>query len=278
MLEPKIQDLLLIQDCQDLKSIAGSSDSCILFWLAQTAKGPYRNPKLLSYVTTVVTLGAVHTTLLRMLNVLYDLTANPDYIDQLRAEIGTAQSSGWVSASYEELPKMESMLRESQRHAPPRITGMNRIFRQPHTFQNGLTVRPGQYVCLPVYTMEHDVANIINPNVFDGLRTYRGEWFPHTSSFPSTEKGREEKAERPLFTTPSEGTHLSFGFGKSACPGRFFASFVVKALIIKLLTEYDFRFLPQQGRPKNILLHEFVFPRPWDRLMIKRRREGKAPF
>ncbi|KAF2877680.1 hypothetical protein BDV95DRAFT_602044 [Massariosphaeria phaeospora] len=105
-------------------------------------------------------------------------------------------------------------------------------------------------------------AAVRDPGVFDGLRNYR--------------KRQEKESVEHHFSSP-DTTVLNFGFGKTACPGRFFASVMLKILFTKLVTEYEFKFLPGAKRPKNILVHEFLFPYPWDRMLI-RKKEGTCPF
>ena len=56
-------------------------------------------------------------------------------------------------------------------------------------------------------------------------------------------------------------TNMSFGHGKNTCPGRFFASLAVKMVMVKLLTEYDFKSLPGATRPSNLMFHESYLSR-----------------
>ena len=50
---------------------------------------------------------------------------------------------------------------------------MKRLFKQLHTFTNGLQVPKGTYVCLPTFAIENDPTHTPNPELFDGLRSYR---------------------------------------------------------------------------------------------------------
>ena len=248
-------------------------------WLADTAKGRDRNPDTLAHVQVLLALASVHTTLLRMVNVLYDVTANPDLVKELQEEVRAETEGGrrWNETSYARLQKLDSVLRESQRMSPPTILGMKRIFRQSYTFSDGLYIPEGTYVCLPTYAIENDPARIPRPEAFDGLRSYRQRQEVHQSSatIPSSMNG---KGECHQFTS-TEPTALNFGYGKSACPGRFFASLIIKILFVKLISEFEFKFLPGSGRPKNIMAHEFLFCWPWQKMLVRRRVEGEScPF
>ena len=263
LLGPKIDDLLRKGDFESWTPDQ-DGDTNVLAWLADAAKGKDRNPDVLAHVEVLLALASVHTTLLRMVNVMYDLTANPNLFSELRAEIERVRQSGWSSSSYSSLTKLDSVLRESQRMSPPTTLGMKRLFKRSYTFSNGIQVPKDAYVCLPTFSIENDAEHTADPETFDGLRSYRL---------------RQRKGEADLHQfTSTEPTVLNFGYGKSACPGRFFAELILKMLFVKLLCEYDFDFGPGAGRPKNLQLHEFLFPWPWDKILIRERKGEHAPF
>lgn len=263
LLGPKIEDLLRKND-DGSWTPDSEEDFNVLAWSAETAKGRDRDPETLAHLQVLLALASVHTTLLRMVNVLYDLMANPEYFDDLRAEIKSISEGGWDKSSYSQLQKLDSVLRESQRMSPPTILGMKRLFMVPHTFSNGLSISKGTYACLPTFAVENDPDNTSNPAQFDGLRSYR------------LRQSEGDNDDHQFVST--EPTILNFGYGKSACPGRFFASLTLKMVFVKLLSEYEFKFLPNSARPKNILLHEFLFPWPWDKVLVRRRQDGACPF
>ena len=74
-------------------------------------------------------------------------------------------------------------------------------------------------------------------------------------------KQRQNAAETNLhqFTT-TEKNSLHFGYGKWACPGRFFAMYEIKMILAYLLLKYDFKFPNNGRRPRNLSAHEYVFP------------------
>ncbi|KUI56676.1 Ent-kaurene oxidase [Cytospora mali] len=270
LLGPKIQELLDKNNAgtwqpQDDKP----EDLNVLSWLASLAKGRDRNADVIGHVLVMVALAAVHTTLLRMVNVLYDVVnAGPQLQKELLDEIAVVAARGWHDNGnpYDALEKLDSVLRESQRMSPPTTLGMKRLFKESYTFQDGTHVRRGTYACLPVFAIENDRAKVPNPEEFDGLRAYR-----------AARQGDAGPAGEYLFSSPGP-SFLNFGYGKTACPGRFFASVVVKMVIAKALTDYEFKFLPGTERPKNIIAHEFLFTWPWTRMLVRRKKSGSCPF
>ncbi|KAF2187594.1 putative cytochrome P450 [Zopfia rhizophila CBS 207.26] len=273
-LGPILRHLLHKNDISSWSPHGAEDDSNVLRWLAETAKGRDRDADTLAHVEVLLALASVHTTLLRMANVLYDLTANPELFGELQAEIQAVSSNqdGWDQTSYSKLDKLDSVLRESQRMSPPTILGMKRMFQQPHTFSNGIHIPKGTYVCLSTFAIENDPAHTTNPEVFDGLRSYRLRQQKESKAV------QENKNNDDRLFSSMEPTVLNFGYGKTACPGRYFASLVIKILFVKLLTEYDFKFLPGTGRPKNLMAHEFLFCWPWQKMLVRRKKDGICPF
>ena len=274
LLSPRIQKLLRRSDEGSWSPEDNETDLNVLSWLADTAKGKDRDPETLAHVEVLLALASVHTTLLRMVNVLYDLAANPAYFeilqDEIKREAGSA--SGWTETSYLRLEKLDSVLRESQRMSPPTILGMKRVFMQPYQFSNGLHVPKGTYTCMPIFAIENDPEHTPRPEVFDGLRSYR-----YNESLELSDDETNIDGEKLVFSGTYQ-TSLNFGYGKSACPGRYFASLVIKILFVKLLTEYEFKFLPGTSRPKKLMAHEFLFCWPWQKMIIRQKANSGCPF
>ncbi|RAK90790.1 putative cytochrome P450 [Aspergillus costaricaensis CBS 115574] len=271
LLGPVIRDMIEENDKGSFSPKPTEDNFNVLTWLVEAAKGSDRNPDTLAHVEILLALASVHTILLRNVNVLYDLIENPQYIDELREEIHSVwATTGWIDTadSYSKLHKLDSVLRESQRLSPPTILGLKRLFKQPYTFSSGISINQGTYVALPVMAIENDPDHTVNPERFDGLRSYR--------MFQNMDGSRSNRVGHQFSTV--DKTVLNFGYGKTSCPGRHFASLVIKMVFVKLLTAYEFRFLPGKGRPKNYEVHEFLFPWPWDSIQVRNREDRACPF
>jgi cytochrome P450 len=55
-----------------------------------------------------------------------------------------------------------------------------------------------------------------------------------------------------LIQSPQES--LNFGHGPGACPGRFFAIYEIKTLLVNILMDYDIR-LKEGVKPQNMVHH-----------------------
>jgi cytochrome P450 len=69
-----------------------------------------------------------------------------------------------------------------------------------------------------------------------------------------------------------EKEYMKFGFGRQACPGRHFAVGAVKIVMVRLLSEFEFKFPKDKGRPKTFTMDEYCFVDPTSKLMIRKRR------
>lgn len=285
LLGPKIRELLAENDDGRFNPQDNEEQHVnVLSWLVDAARGKDRNSDTIAHVMVILALASVHTVLLRIVNVLYDLTAHPEMLAELQDEIRlVAMSSDHTQSSsnslpYDRLHKLDSVLVESQRTSPPTTTGLKRLFHTPYTFRNGLHIPKGTYVCMPIYAIENDPAHTEEPEVFDGLRQYRLQHQQQQLQDKETGTQQSHTNQKPLAFTSPTPTILNFGYGRSACPGRFFASLELKMIFVKLVSEYEFKFLPGSGRPQNMMVHEFLFTWPWTKMLIRRRNGDVSPF
>ena len=149
---------------------------------------------------------------------------------------------------------------------------MKRIFKQSYTFRNGSHVPAGTYVCMPTFATENDPDYTLALEKYGELRSYE--------AFIQSQKDDNDgnSYKKFQFAYAYDRTALNFGYGKFACPGRYFGSLIVKIFFVKLISEFDFKFLPVSKRPKNLQAHEFLFTWPWHGMLLKRRDTGPCPF
>ncbi|PYI01871.1 hypothetical protein BO78DRAFT_423103 [Aspergillus sclerotiicarbonarius CBS 121057] len=68
-----------------------------------------------------------------------------------------------------------------------------------------------------------------------------------------------DNAHRHLFVM-TDYNNLAFGYGKFACPGRFYAANEMKMILAHLLICYDMKFLDGCGRPRNYTVDSDMYP------------------
>jgi cytochrome P450 len=128
------------------------------------------------------------------------------------------------------------------------------------TLSDGTVIPEGAVIAFPI--LEHQLDGkpgtpCTDPTTFDPMRSYRMRQAPG-----------ESQLHRAGMTSPS---NLSFGYGNQACPGRHFAVAEIKMIVVRLLREFDFRFLPGQTRPRVFHVDEFAATNPFAKLLIRNR-------
>ncbi|KAF8270427.1 cytochrome P450 [Lactarius quietus] len=192
--------------------------------------------------------------------VLYHLLSNPEYIEPLRLDVETAVAEeGWTKAGMDKMLKIDSFLRESQRINTLSILGMSRLALRPFTFSNGVTVPAGTLISAPVNAIHADGEIYPNPEEFDGFRFAK---LREDDGVPVV--GQQ--------STSTSAEYLTFGYGRHACPGRFFAANEVKTLLAHVLVTYDIKLEEGKKAPGFYIMGLTRVPEKANVMFRKRRK------
>ncbi|CAI0641344.1 unnamed protein product [Colletotrichum noveboracense] len=191
-----------------------------------------------------LTVAAIHTTSSVITATMYDLISNAEYIPLLREEIIRVynEDGGWEKTSLFKLKLMDSCMKESQRLNILGPNMMNRYAEDDVTLSDGTLIHKGCHITIPTLHMRDKEIYGSNADDFDGYRFLRMRELP----------GQENKWQF-VSTSPE---FLSFGHGKHACPGRFFASDEIKIALIHLLMNYDWDIVGE--KPKSAAKPRFI--------------------
>ena len=136
-----------------------------------------------------------------------------------------------------------------------RTVSLARKARESFTLSDGTTVAAGAFVAVAGTAIHRDSADFADPLTFNPWR------------FALEDQG-VARAQNITNTSP---THLAFGHGRTACPGRFFAAMEMKTLLAHLVIHYDIKFDGDGGRPPNKWFSIHCIPDPHAKLMFRRR-------
>ncbi|KAI8648839.1 Ent-kaurene oxidase [Fusarium sp. Ph1] len=237
----------------------------ILQWMMSAATGEEKKPENLAQRMLILSLASIHTTATTMSHAMYDLCDRPEYFEPLREEItGVLGDGGWQKTTLNRLHKLDSLLKESQRFSPVFLLTFNRIFHQPLRLSDGTYLPAGTRVAVPSHAMLQDAAHVPGsapPTEFDAFR------------YSKVREG-SESAQKYLFSM-TDPSNMAFGYGKYACPGRFYASNEMKLVLANLLLLYDFKLPEGTGRPRNITIDSDMVPDPRARLYVRKRAPSR---
>jgi cytochrome P450 len=219
------------------------------------------DPKFVAKLQSALNAGGVHPTAILVVNVLFDLAKYPQFQDILRDEIRAKHrevKGNWDHKAFDTLHKLDSALKETLRFNPATLTAYTRVIQEDCELSSGLRLRKGQLICVPSCSSQKDPIAFPEPDRYDALRSYNeAQDGKHVRPF----KGIDEHAHR-------------WGAGRSACPGRFLASLIVKVMLVKLLDDFEFKLEPKTSRPDSTMMHEFIWVSLNAKLMVKRRDDS----
>ncbi|KAI9465137.1 cytochrome P450 [Lactarius psammicola] len=232
----------------------------MLMWLMSEAKGVERSLEGLARRLLVVNFAAIFSTSLMFTTVFYHLLSNPEYIDPLRHDVETAVAEeGWTKAGMDKMYKVDSFIKESQRIDGSGVLTPTRLALRPFTFSNGVTVPAGTIITVPIIVIHADGENFPNPDEFDGFRFAKL-------------RERDGDAMTRHQATSTSAECLTFGYGRHACPGRFFAVNEVKTLLAHILVTYDIKFEEGKQAPRSLIIKSVRVPGKANAMFRKRQK------
>ncbi|KAF4910820.1 Ent-kaurene oxidase [Colletotrichum fructicola] len=232
----------------------------LLYWMAEDAKGDEKDLAFLAGILLKVSFAAIHTSAAAPTQLLYDLCDMPEYIEPLRREIEeNLDETGFLGRQgFQGLTKLDSIMKESQRFNPLLLITFERVVTVDYTLPDGLMIPANTTIGVPAHAISMD------PEIFPEPQTFKGFRFDETAS--------NERGKSSVAFAAAHPASMAFGYGRHACPGRFFASAEIKAIMVYLLRNYDFKFPESQAeRPSSLIFETQNLPNPAGRIMFKKR-------
>ncbi|KAK4032898.1 hypothetical protein C8A01DRAFT_40658 [Parachaetomium inaequale] len=213
-----------------------------------------------------ISFAAIHTTTLTTTNVFYNLAAYPQYIPELRDEIRTvlAEHNGvFTSSALQAMKKVDSFLKETMRLHPAGAASFQRKVNKTFSLSNGQVIPAGVVIEVPAAAISHDPEVFPDADKFDPWRFARLREQARAA-------GEAEAAAQNQFVSVNPNV-LTFGFGRHACPGRFFAANEIKMIMANFVLAYEVR-LPEgvSERYPNLEFGSSFVPDPTKQLLFKR--------
>ncbi|KAL2065895.1 hypothetical protein VTL71DRAFT_3565 [Oculimacula yallundae] len=227
----------------------------------------------------VLNFAAIHTSTFTATNMLFDLFSSPtaaEDVQEIRDEIETvlAENNGkWDKTAVAKLIKTDSAVRESLRISTFMSHGMDRLVVDPKgvTMNDGLHLPHGTRIGTSTYSIHHD------NNVYENAKTYDAFRFSRVRAGAAKSNGALNKEDlakvleaKNLSTVTTSDTFLSFGHGRHACPGRFFAATEMKLLLAHIILNYDVK--PFEARPANSYIAGTILPPMKATIAVRRRK------
>ncbi|THH09628.1 hypothetical protein EW145_g1863 [Phellinidium pouzarii] len=232
-----------------------------LSWLMDEAEGEQRTVEALTQRILTLNFAAIHTSSMSFTHGLFHLAARPEYIQPLREEVERMiKAEGWTKHAMTKMRKLDSFMKESQRYSGIGMLSMTRKALVDYTLSDGTFLPSGSMVAANAVGMHYDDSKYDNAREFDGFRFAK-----------MCEEGEGEGTKHQMVSTSTE--YLSFGHGRHACPGRFFAANELKSMMAYLVLNYDIKLEnDSRERPKDSCIGSAIVPNSKANVMFRRRQ------
>ncbi|KAJ5790952.1 uncharacterized protein N7518_007963 [Penicillium psychrosexuale] len=225
-------------------------------WLAENTKDRTFEPAAMQLALST---AAIHTTTDLLTQTILDLCGREELVQELREEIISVFKDGsWDKTTMYKLKLMDSVIKECQRVKPMAIAKMARCAEEDVKLSDGTIIPKGEIILVSCSKMWD--ANVYpNPNTFDPHRFLK-----------LRQQGSDQESFAQLVSPSPE--HMGFGFGKHACPGRFFAAAELKVALCHIIMKYDFK-VAEGCNPQVLKSGMRLAADPFARISIRRRQE-----
>ncbi|KAF2261905.1 cytochrome P450, partial [Lojkania enalia] len=209
-----------------------SQDNDAIQWLIDTVpkRENWSTERLVGEIVAVW-YASIHTLATSMAYALIDLYSHPEYIEPLRREVEGPLFKKFQTTS-EGLPEIDSFLKESTRLSYFESSFIRRQALRDYRFFDGTNVKKGSWVCVPYRSMLRDENTYPHALIFDGRR------------FLQLDHGNTPKSSS---LSHHSSDWLVWGSGRITCPGRFYATLVLKLVIAHMVRNYDCELEPIEG-------------------------------
>ncbi|KAL4903355.1 cytochrome P450 [Aspergillus multicolor] len=257
-LPPVVKPLsALIAERRRTTALEGAGDDdvnkpfdCVQWAMDQAVSEEKKTPESIAKRLIVINAATSATIVAAMGNLLFDLASHPECVADLRAEIEQclAEEHGvWSSTAMAKMKMLESFIQESMRMNGGLLSfsAWRLVTSETFRFDETLTFPKGTTLAFPSLSATNDPGIYPDPARFDPLRFYRI---------------REEN--RPT-DSDTRMQWLGFGYGRQACPGKFYALSILKTALGEIMLRYDVRYAGgPRARPETVDLDPLILPDP----------------
>ncbi|ROT42882.1 cytochrome P450 [Sodiomyces alkalinus F11] len=237
-LEPVVKERLAKRCAADQHAAKQDVPADCMQWLIDTSprKDPWSPSRMIGEIMAIW-FSSVHQLAMTATFVVEDLCLHREYMEPLRQEVESFAPEGSVHTARLDVSKLtllDSFVKESIRCSNADAISCRRKALQTYVFRDGSRVEKDDWVCIPQRAMMRDAQRYSDPDKFDGFRFANANGLLRLGQ--TTDKVPDKD---PSTITTATVEWPIWGLGNTACPGRFYASLVMKLLVTQILTEWE---------------------------------------
>jgi cytochrome P450 len=220
----------LERDMKNLGQNVPHHADCIQWIMETSPRAKPWTPMRIVHELMAIWFGSVHAVSTTITFAIHDLCLHPEYAEPMRQEL----LAGY--ADFEKtglgLPLMDSFIKESARITPVEAQSTRRAALRPFTFSDGTKLNIGDWGCTPVKAIMHDPEFYPEPLQFNGFR------FADPAIVKAAGDNFKTPQPKPSKLTDCSSTYHVWGTGRMACPGRYYATAVMKVILGQIIMNY----------------------------------------
>ncbi|KAI3317916.1 cytochrome P450 [Xylariaceae sp. AK1471] len=207
-------------------------------WIMETSprQQPW-TPKRIVHELMAIWFGSVHAMATTITFAVHDLCLHPSYKEPLRQELVAHYKD--FEASGKGLPFLDSFIKESARLTPVESMSTRRSALQPFALSDGTTLSPGEWACTPVRAIMQSAEHYPEPTTFYGFRFADTKPDDENELTWGAAAGLDFRQPKPSRLADVDSTWHVWGTGRMSCPGRYYATAVMKVIMAQVLLNYD---------------------------------------
>ncbi|KAL4744749.1 hypothetical protein BDW72DRAFT_199290 [Aspergillus terricola var. indicus] len=217
-------------------------------WIMETSprKAPWSGKRVV-HELMAIWFGSVHALTTTITFAIHDLCLHPEYTQPLRAEL-EADYSQFLQTG-RGLPLLDSFIKESARLTPVESMSTRRQALAPFEFSDGTKLTVGDWACTPVRAIMQSEALYPSPLEFHGFRFIDAAARASVNSRGSCKAGPSQISQpTPSSLCDADASWHVWGSGRMVCPGRYYATAVMKLVLAQIILEYDCRLVDPAAR------------------------------
>jgi len=156
------------------------------------------------------------------------------------------------------------------------VAGSLRRTKRDVTLSNGIKLPKGTPIAFPSWAIVNSPETLLySPEYNAGTGNLPADTFDGFRFSRLRELAGRETKHQAATTSPYQ---FNFGHGPDACPGRFFAVYELKVILVEFLRNFDFRLADdlegtggEEKRPKEVIVKLGNVPDTTVKMAIRRR-------
>ncbi len=276
-----------LQSLQAPKSQDSSDHLQMMLRFAQSDRPNELNIDDITMRLAMANFGSFHQTSIMATNLIFNvLESDKEYntISLLREEADrclAANGGVWTKAAAAQMIRADSVARETMRiNAFGNRSLLRKVMVDNLSTDDGILLPKGALVSVLAHPAQCDEGVFEDPMKFDPFRFSRIREKATSGTVTPSSDNEDAKSgvkDGSLALVSTGATHLIFGHGRHACPGRFLLDFELKMILQCLFAKYDVELLPEyEGkRPECSWVAEATMPPSKGKIRVRRRDLGK---